>query len=98
MGQIVQIEVRPDMLTEMLSRAVLHCRREMNELADDTASVLNDADEYRRLLSVMDITLDVIRALKDFSSERLVKITGSEELCEDDITLIFRRRGDDEQR
>ena len=95
MGQIVQIEVRPEMLVEMLSRAVLHCRREMNELADDAAAVVNDADEYIRLLHDMDTTLEVIRALGDFSSEKLVKISGSEEWCEDGITLIFRRRGDE---
>lgn len=95
MGQIVQIEVRPDMLIEMLSRAVLHCRREMNELADDAAAVVKDADEYIRLLHDMNTTLDVIRALGDFSSERLVKIAGSEEWCEDGITLVFRRRGDE---
>lgn len=95
MGQIVQIEVRPDILVEMLSRAVLHCRREMNGLADDAAAVLNDADEYCRLLRDMDTTLDVIRALGDFSSEKLVKISGSEEWCEDGVTLVFRRRGDE---
>lgn len=95
MGQIVQIEVRPEMLVKMLSRAVLHCRREMNEFADDAAAVVNDADEYIRLLHDMDTTLDVIRALGDFSEEKLVKISGSEEWCEDGITLIFRRRGDD---
>lgn len=95
MGQIVQIEVRPDMLVEMLSRAVLHCRREMGELAHDAAAVANDADEYRRLIRLMDTTLDVIRALGDFSEEKLVKISGSEEWCEDGITLIFRRRGDE---
>lgn len=96
MGQIVQIEVRPDLLIEMLSRAVLHCRKEMNEFADDATAVFNDADKYRRLLRDMDITIDVIRALRDFSSEKLVKIGVSEEWCESGVTLIFRRRGDDD--
>lgn len=95
MGRIVQIEVRPDMLVEMLSRAVLRCRREMNEFADDAAAVVQDADEYIRLLRDMETTLDIIRALGDFSSEKLVKIAGSEEWCDDGITLVFRRRGDD---
>lgn len=96
MGQIVQIEVRPDMLIEMLSRAVLQCRREMNGLADNATAVSNDADKYRRLLRDMDTTIDVIRAVRDFSSEKLVKIGVSEEWCEDGVTLIFRRRGDDD--
>lgn len=95
MGQIVQIEVRPDMLIEMLSRAVLQCRREMNGLADNAIAVFNDADKYRRLLRDMDTTIDVIKALRDFSAEKLVKIGVSEEWCEDGVTLVFRRRGDD---
>ncbi len=75
MGQIVQIEVRPDMLVEMLSRAVLHCRREMNELMDDVEAVPQDIDEYRRLFRVMDMALDVLEAVDDFDSTQLVGVT-----------------------
>ena len=45
-----QIEVRQDTLIEVLSMAVLHCRQEIHKLDYDAASVLDDIDEYRRLL------------------------------------------------
>lgn len=75
MGQIVQIEVRPDTLIEVLSMAVLNCRQEIHKLDYDAASVLDDVDEYRRLLRVMDIALDVLEAVGDFPSTQLVKIS-----------------------
>lgn len=81
MEQITQIEVRPDKLIEVLSTAVLHCRQEMHKLDYDAASVLDDIDEYRRLLRIMDIALDILEAVGDFQSTRLVKISGDGGPC-----------------
>lgn len=87
MGQITKIEVRPDTLIEMLSMAVLHCRQEMHKLDYDEASVLDDVYEYRRLIRVMDIALDVLEAVGDFPSTQLVRISGDGSGCEDGITI-----------
>lgn len=83
MEQITQIEVRPDKLIEVLSMAVLHCRQEMHKLDYDAASVLDDVDEYRRLLRIMNVALNIIEAVGDFQSTRLVKISGDGGPCED---------------
>lgn len=83
MGQITQIEVRQDTLIEVLSMAVLHCRQEIHKLDYDAASVLDDIDEYRRLLRVMDISLDILEAVGDFPSTRLVKISGDGGPCKE---------------
>lgn len=83
MEQITQIEVRPDKLIEVLSMAVLHCRQEMHKLDYDEASVLDDIDEYRRLLRVMDISLDILEVVGDFPSTQLVKISDDGGPCED---------------
>lgn len=83
MEQITQIEVRPDKLIEVLSTAVLHCRQEMHKLDYDAASVLDDIDEYRRLLRVMDISLDILEVVVDFPSTQLVKISGDGGPCKE---------------
>jgi hypothetical protein len=83
MEQITKIEVRPDKLIEVLSMAVLHCRQEIHKLAYDEASVLDDIDEYRRLIRVMDIALDALEAVGDFPSTQLVKISDDGGPCED---------------
>lgn len=83
MGKITEIEVRPDILIEVLSMAVLHCRQEIHKLDYDAASVLDDIDEYRRLIRVMDIALDLIEAVGDFQSTRLVKISGDGGPCKE---------------
>lgn len=87
MEQITKIEVRPDKLIEVLSMAVLNCRQEIHKLDYDAASVLDDVDEYRRLLRVMDIALDILESVGDFSSTRLVKISGDGGQCEEGITI-----------
>ena len=87
MEQITQIDVRQDVLIEVLSMAVLHCRQEIHELDYDVASVLDDVDEYRRLLCIMDIALDILEAVGDFQSTRLVKISGDGGPCEEGITI-----------
>lgn len=78
-----QIEVRPDKLIEVLSMAVLHCRQEIHKLDYDAASVLDDIDEYRRLIRVMDIALDLIEVVVDFPSTQLVKISGDGGPCKE---------------
>lgn len=83
MGAITEIEVRQDTLIEMLSMAVLHCRQEIHKLDYDAASVLDDIDEYRRLIRVMDIALDILEAVGDFQSTRLVKISGDGGPCKE---------------
>jgi hypothetical protein len=83
MEQITQIEVRQDRLIEVLSMAVLNCRQEMHKLDYDAASVLDDVDEYRRLIRVMDIALDVLEVVGDFPSTQLVKISDDGGPCED---------------
>lgn len=90
---ITQINIRPDMLTEVLSMTVLHCRQEMHRLSYDEASVLEDLDEYRRLIRAMDTALELLEAVDDFDSTRLVCISGSDKLCEEDgATLEMRRK------
>ena len=83
MGAITEIEVRQDTLIEVLSMAVLHCRQEIHKLDYDAASVLDDIDEYRRLIRVMDIALDILEAVGDFQSTRLVKISGDGGPCKE---------------
>ena len=83
MEQITQIEVRPDILIEVLSMAVLHCREEIHKLDYDVASVLDDFYEYRRLLRIMDIALNVLEAVGDLQSTRLVKISGNGSPCKE---------------
>jgi hypothetical protein len=55
----------------------------MHKLAYDEASVLDDIDEYRRLIRVMDIALDALEAVGDFPSTQLVKISDDGGPCED---------------
>lgn len=83
MGAITEIEARQDTLIEVLSMAVLYCRQEIHKLDYDTASVLDDIDEYRRLIRVMDIALDILEAVGDFQSTRLVKISGDGGPCKE---------------
>ena len=83
MGAITEIEVRQDTLIEVLSMAVLYCRQEIHKLDYDAASVLDDIDEYRRLLRVMDIALDILEAVGDFQSTQLVKISGDGGPCKE---------------
>lgn len=83
MGAITEIEVRQDTLIEVLSMAVLYCRQEIHKLDYDAASVLDDIDEYRRLLRIMDIALDILEAVGDFQSTRLVKISGDGGPCKE---------------
>lgn len=91
MGQITQIDVRQDMLREMLSMAVLHCRQEIHELDYDVASVLDDVCEYRRRLRVMDIALDLIEAVGDLGSSEFVSISrNNEEVYTDGTTLVLK--------
>lgn len=92
MGPITQINIRPDMLTEVLSMAVLHCRQEIHNLDYDAASVLEDIDEYRRLIRAMDTALELLEAVGNFSSTEFVRISGDCERCEDGVTLEMRRR------
>lgn len=87
MEQITQIEVRPDKLIDVLSMAVLNCRQEMHKLDYDAASVLDDVDEYRRLLRIMNVALNIIEAVGDFSSTQFVRISGDGSWCEDGITI-----------
>lgn len=83
MEQITQIEVRPDILIEVLSMAVLHCREEIHKLDYDVASVLDDFYEYRRLLRIMDIALNVLEAVANFPSTQLVCISGNGSPCKE---------------
>lgn len=94
MEQITQIEVRQDMLIDVLSMAVLYCRQEIHRLNYDAASVLDDVDEYRRLLRIMNVALNVIEAVGDFPTNQFVCISGNGNLCEDGITIdTITRRG-----
>lgn len=91
MEQITQIEVRQDMLIDVLSMAVLNCRQEIHKLDYDAASVLDDVDEYRRLLRVMDIALDLIEAVGDIGSSEFVSIPkNNEEVYTDGTTLVLK--------
>ena len=83
MEQITQIDVRQDVLIEVLSMAVLHCRQEIHELDYDVASVLDDFYEYRRLLRIMDIALNVLEAAANFPSTQLVCISGNGSPCKE---------------
>jgi hypothetical protein len=87
MEQITQIEVRQDMLIDVLSMAVLNCRGEIHKLDYDAASVLDDVDEYRRLLRIMNVALNIIEAVGDFSSTQFVRISGNGDFYEDGITI-----------
>lgn len=91
MESITKINIRQDMLLEVLSRAVLHCRQEMSVLMDDVDAVPQDTDEYRRLVSVMDIAIDILEAVCDFNSDELVQISGIGERCHDGVTLEKKR-------
>lgn len=97
MGPITQINIRPDMLIEVLSMAVLHCRQAIHNLDYDAASVLEDIDEYRRLLRVMDTALELLGAVDGFSSTEFVHISGDGERCEDGVTLEMRRKEEQEK-
>lgn len=83
MRAITEIEVRQDTLIEVLSMAVLNCRQEIHKLDYDAASVLDDIDEYRRLLRVMDISLDILEVVGDFPSTQLVKISDDGSPCKE---------------
>lgn len=78
MGAITEIEVRQDTLIEVLSMAVLHCRQEIHKLDYDAASVLDDIDEYRRLLRIMNVALNVLEAVEDIDPTQLVRIASKE--------------------
>ena len=86
MEQITRYDVRQDILIDVLSMAVLHCRQEIHKLDYDAASVLGDIDEYRRLLRNMNIALNILEAVGDFPSTHLVSISGDGSRCEDGIT------------
>lgn len=91
MGQIVQIDVRSEMLIEVVSMAVLRCRQEMNALCDDVNTVLKVTDEYRRLIRVMDIALDLIEAVGNLGSSEFVSISkNNEEVYTDGTTLVLK--------
>ena len=91
MGQIVQIDIRSEMLIEVVSMAVLRCRQEMNALCDDVNTVLKVTDEYRRLIRVMDIALDLIEAVGDLGSSEFVSISkNNEEVYTDGTTLVLK--------
>lgn len=83
MGAITEIEVRQDTLIEVLSMTVLYCRQEIHKLDYDAASVLDDIDEYRRLLRIMSVALDTLEAVGAFQSTRLVKISGDGGPCKE---------------
>ena len=91
MGQITQIDIRSEILIEVASMAVLHCRQEIHKLDYDAASVLDDVGEYRRLLRVMDIALDLIEAVGDLGSSEFVSISrNNEEVYTDGTTLVLK--------
>lgn len=91
MGQIMQIDIRSEMLIEVVSMAVLRCRQEMNALCDDVNTVLKVTDEYRRLIRVMDIALDLIEAVGDLGSSEFVSISkNNEEVYTDGTTLVLK--------
>jgi hypothetical protein len=91
MGQIAQIDIRSEILIEVASMAVLHCRQEIHKLDYDAASVLDDVDEYRRLIRVMDIALDLIEAVGDLGSSEFVSISkNNEEVYTDGTTLVLK--------
>lgn len=91
MGQIVQIDIRSEILIEVASMAVLHCRQEIHKLDYDVASVLEDVGDYRRLLRVMDIALDLIEAVGDLGSSEFVSISkNNEEVYTDGTTLVLK--------
>ena len=96
MGPITQINVRPAILLEVLSMAVLHCRREMSDLFDDVDAVPQDVDDYRRLIRVMDIALDILEAVGDFDSNEFVQISGTGKHCHDGVTLERREGQEDD--
>jgi hypothetical protein len=91
MGQIARIDIRSEILIEVASMAVLHCRQEIHKLDYDAASVLDDVDEYRRLIRVMDIALDLIEAVGDLGSSEFVSISkNNEEVYTDGTTLVLK--------
>ena len=91
MGAITEIEVRSEMLIEVVSMAVLRCRQEMNALCDDVNTVLKVTDEYRRPIRVMDIALDLIEAVGDLGSSEFVSISkNNEEVYTDGTTLVLK--------
>lgn len=91
MGKITEIEVSPDILIEVLSMAVLHCRREMEALGDDVYAVRQDIDEYHRLIRTMDMALVMLEAVGDFDSMQKCRISGDAESPNDGITLVLKR-------
>lgn len=93
MEPITQIEIRPDMLIEVLSMAVLHCRQEMKTLADDVCAVRQDIDEYHRLIHAMDIALNMLEIVGDFDSIQKCRISGD---AESPITLVLKQRNSNE--
>lgn len=98
MGSIMQIDIRSEILIEVVSRGVLHCRQEMNVLMDDVDAVPQDADEYRRLIRVMDIALDLIEAVTDLDSSEFVSISAnSKEVYTDGTTLVLKGGRDDNE-
>lgn len=93
MGQIVQIDIRSEMLIEIVSMAVLRCRQEMNALCDDVNTVLKVTDEYRRLIRVMDVALDLIEAVGDLGSSEFVSISRNNEEVYTDGTMLVLKGG-----
>lgn len=83
MRAITEIEVRQDTLIEVLSMAVLNCRQEIHKLDYDAASVLDDIDEYRRLLHIMCVALNVLETVGDLPSTQLVCISGNGSPCKE---------------
>lgn len=83
MKDITEIEIRPGVLVEVLSMAVLYCRREIDVLANDVNAVSNDLEEYRRIIRIMDMALDILESVGDFPCTRLVKISASDKKNEE---------------
>lgn len=96
MGAITQIEVSPDILIEVLSMAVLYCRQEMRELSDDVDCVRQDVVEYHRLIRTMDMALVMLEVVGDFDSMLKCRISGDAESPSDGMTLVLKRRGNDD--
>ena len=96
MGQIEQIDIRSEILIEVASMAVLHCRQEMRELANDVYAVRQDMDEYRRLIHAMNIALDMLEVVGDFDSMLKRRISGYAGSPNDEITLVLKRREGEE--
>lgn len=91
MGAITQIDIRRELLIEILSMGVLHYRQEMKHLMDDVNAVRQDVGEYRSLIRTVDIALDVIEAVEDFDSSEFVSISAnSKEVYTDGTTLVLK--------